>query len=127
MLKTENCEMDTNIFDGDICFEKAIDFCLELKGVERKDNINKIIEYNLQLRAHKGSGCDTWIVLNNLPCDKRIINIIKNGKGILELKKFNGYIEKNRKQTPQYLHFRCGMTHLECSLKNLGKTYKLRK
>ena len=33
------------------------------------------------------------IVLNNLPCDKRIVNIMKNGKSIIELKVFNGYIE----------------------------------
>ena len=65
------------------------------------------------MHAHNGSGFDTWIVSNNLPCDKRIIDIIKNGKGIIELKVFNGLIEKkNVKQIPQYLHFRCGMTHL---------------
>ena len=32
-----------------------------------------------------------------------------------------------KKQIPQYLIFRCGMTHLNYSLKNLGKTFKLRK
>ena len=70
----------------------------------------KIVEYNLQLHAHNGSGFDTWIVLNNFPCDKRIVNIIKNGKSIIELKVFKGYIQSktNTKQIPQYLHFRCG-------------------
>ena len=82
------------------------------------------MENNLQLHAHIGSGFVTWIVLNNLPSDKRIVNILKNGKSIIELKVFNGYIEKNKKQIPQYLQFRCGMTHFNCSLKQLGKTFK---
>ena len=88
---------------------------------------NKVLEYNLQLHAHNGSGLDTWIVLSNLSCDKRVVNKIKNGKVIFELNVFNGYIEKNKKQTPQYLQFRCGMTHLNYSLKKLGKTFKLQK
>ena len=29
------------------------------------------------------------------------------------------------KQIPQYLNFRCGMTHQNCSLEKLGKTFKL--
>ena len=79
------------------------------------------------MHAHNGSGFDTWIILNNLPCDKHIVDISKNGKGIIELKVFNGLIHKNNKQIPQYLHFRCGMTHLNNSIKKLGKTLKLPK
>ena len=92
----ENCRKDTIAFDGDDCVSKALDFCLKLKGEERKVK-NKIVEYNLQLHAHNGSGFDTWIILNNLRCDKHIVGDInsKNGKGIIELKVFNGYIEKN--------------------------------
>ena len=70
------------------------------------------------MHAHNGSGFDTWIILNNLPCDKRIVDIIKNGKSIIELKVSNGFIYKNNQQIHQYLHFRCGMTHLNYSLKN---------
>ena len=44
-----------------------------------------------------------------------------------ELKLFKGLLHKNNKQTPQYVHFRCGMTHLNYSLKKLGKTFKLPK
>ena len=88
----DKCRNDTIVFDGDDCIEKALDFCLKLKGEECKVN-NKIVEYNLQLHAHYGSGFDTWITLNNLPCDRHIVgDIIKNSKGIIELKKFNGYI-----------------------------------
>ena len=46
------------------------------------------------MHALNGNGFDTWIVLNILDCDKRIVNVIKNGKRIIELKVFNGYIEK---------------------------------
>ena len=40
---------------------------------------------------------------------------------------FNGSIQNNIKQTPQYLIFRCGMINLIFSLKKLGKTFKLQK
>ena len=43
------------------------------------------------------------------------------------MKVFNGLIEKYNKQIPQYLHFRCGMTHINYRLKKLGKTFKLPK
>ena len=89
----EKCKKDTIAFDGDNCVEVALDFCLKLKGEPDKDKKAKVLEYNLQLHAHNGSGFDTWIVLNNLSYDKRIVNIIKNGKGIMDLEIFIGYIE----------------------------------
>ena len=70
---------DTIAFSGDDCINNALDYLLKSKGEERKIN-NKIVDYNLQLHAHNGSGFDTWIILNNLPCDKHIVDIIKNGK-----------------------------------------------
>ena len=119
---------DTISFAGEDCINNALDYLLKLKGEERKTINNKILDYNLQLHAHNGSGFDTWIILNNLPCDKHIVgDIIKNGKGIISLKVFNGYIYNGRKQIPQYLILRCGMTHLNYSLKKLGKTFKLPK
>ena len=118
---------DTMAFSGDNCISNTLDYLLKLKGEERKTSNNRIVEYNLQLHAHNGSGFDNWIILNNLPCDRHIVgDIIKTGKGVVELKVFNGYIEK-KKQIPQYLHFRCGMTHLNYSLKKLGPTFKLPK
>ena len=62
----EKCKKDTIAFDGDNCVTNALDFCLKLKGEKRKIK-NEIVEYNLQLHAHNGSGFDTWIILNNLP------------------------------------------------------------
>ena len=118
---------DTIASSGDDCINNALNYLFKLKGEERKVN-KKIVEYNLQMHAHNGSGFDTWIILNNLPCDRHIFgDIIKNGKGIIELKVFNGMIYENNKQIPQYLHFRCGMTHLNYSLKKLGRTFKLPK
>ena len=93
----EKCKKDAIAFDGDDCVEKALDFCLKLKGDERKYSKNKLLENNLQLQAHNGSGFDTWLVLNNLPCDKRIVIIIKNGKANIELKVLIGYTEKKTK------------------------------
>ena len=83
----------TLVFDGENCVANASDFYLKLKGEERKVE-TKVEEYNFQLHAHNGSAFDTWIVLNNLPCDKHIVNNNKNGNGYIQLKVFNGYIEK---------------------------------
>ena len=43
------------------------------------------------------------------------------------MKVFNGYIEKDNKQIPQKLRFRCGMNLLVYSLEKLGDTFKLQK
>ena len=51
----------------------------------------------------------------------------RNGEGIIELKGFNGFIETNKKQIPQYFHFESGMTRLNYSLNKLGETFKLQK
>ena len=60
----------------------AFNFLLTITGEEQKIK-NKIVEHNLQLHAHNGSGIDNWIILNNLPCDKHLVDVIKNGKGII--------------------------------------------
>ena len=51
-----------------------------MKDEQRKDSKNKIREYNLQLHAHNESGSDTWIILKNLPPNKRIGNNIETAK-----------------------------------------------
>ena len=110
----ENCKKDTLVFDGDNCISNALDFFLKLKREEKRTSLNnKIFQYNLQLHAHNGSGFDTWIILNNLRCDKHIVDIIETGKGIIFLRVFNGYIHISKRQIPQYLIFRCGMNHLK--------------
>ena len=79
----EKCRKDTITFDGDNCVEKALDFCVKVKGEEYKDKKRRVLEYNLQLHADSGSGFDTWIVLNNLSCDKRTVKIKKTVKAFL--------------------------------------------
>ena len=93
----QKSKKDSIAFDGDNCVEKVLDFCLKLKGEEFKIR-NKVVEKNLQLHAHNGSGFDTWIILNNLPCDKNIVDIIKNGKSIISSRVFNGSIQNNKKK-----------------------------
>ena len=90
---------------------------LNFKGEERKTIPYKIVQKNSQLHAHNDSGFDTWIVLNNLPCDKHIVDIIKNGKGKNSMRVFNGYIQNKKKQVARFLPFRCCMTHLNYSFK----------
>ena len=83
----------TIVFDGDNCVGNALAFLLKLKGEERKVK-NILVEYNLQLHPHNGSGFDARIILNNLSCDKHFVDINKNRKGIISLKIFNIYIKK---------------------------------
>ena len=114
----DKCKKDTIVFVGDNCVGNASVFLIKIKLEQRKVK-NRIVEHNLQLHAHNGSGFDTWIDFNNLPCDKWIVNIVKNGKVNIELKIFHGLVEKNKKQITQYLLFRCDKTHLFYSLKKI--------
>ena len=81
---------------------------------------NKIVEYNLYLIAHSGSGFDSYVVLKNLPQWRSVVKLIKNGAGINSLKIFNGYVNPVKK-IPQYVHFRCGKVHINQSLKKNEK------
>ena len=56
-----------------------LDDIITYKGEPKKVN-NKIVEYELHMLAHNGSSFDTYIILNNLPKSRRIVNIIKNIK-----------------------------------------------
>ena len=95
----EKCREDTIVFDEVNCINKTLDYLLKIKGVERNFK-NKIVEYTLQLHVQNGSGLDTLIVLNNLPCDRRIVENIKNGEGIVDLKIFTGYLQNRKKSSP---------------------------
>ena len=97
-----------------------------MKGEERKLK-NKIVEYNLQLHAHNGCGFDTWVILNNLPCDKHIIDIIKNGKGFNFIKIFKGYIHNGKKTNSSISNFQMCYDTYKLFFKKIGKTFKLQK
>ena len=94
LYEHDKCKNDSLVFDGDNCVSNALDFLFKFKGEESKNINNKIVECNLQLHAHNGSAFDRWIILNNPPCDKHILDIIENGKSAFSLKVINGYIEK---------------------------------
>ena len=117
--------IDCIVFKGLDNIKKMLDYVLQYKG-EPKRFRNKKVKYNLYylyLIAHKGSGFDIYVVLNNLP-QWRTVKLIKNGSGIVSLEIFNGYVDQNKK-TPQYVHLRCGLLQIKDSLKNVGKSYKL--
>ena len=65
---------DTSVFAG--LYYRIFRFFIKIQAKERKTIINKIVQFNLQLPAHDGSGFDTWIILNNHPCDNHIVDII---------------------------------------------------
>ena len=99
-----------------------LDYVLPFKREPKRIN-NKNVKYNLYLIAHKGSGFDSYVALNNLP-QWRTFKVIKNGSGIVSLKIFNGYVDPV-KTIPQYVHRRCGLLHIKNSLKKHRKNQKL--
>ena len=53
---------------------------------EKRKKLKKIVRNNLYILAHNGSGFDRYVVLNNLPQRKTVVNLIKSGAGIVSLK-----------------------------------------
>ena len=92
-----------------------LDYVLQFKG-EPKRIDNKNVKYNLYFLAHKGSGFDIYVVINNLPQWRTLVSWIKNGSGIVSLKIINGYVDPVKK-IPRYVHFRRGLLHITDSLK----------
>ena len=121
--KNQKCPNDCVVFKGTDCINEMLDHVLSFKG-EPKKNKNEIVEYNLYLIAHNGSGFDSYVVLNSLPRWRSVVKLIKNGAGIFSLKIFNGYVDE-KKKIPQYVHFRCGRVHNDQKLRRLGESYKL--
>ena len=58
---------------------------------------HKIFENNLYLLAHKGSGSDRYVVLNNLPQWRSVVSLIKNRAAIVSLKIFKEYVDPTKK------------------------------
>ena len=118
----QKCLNDCVVFKGTDCINEMLDHVLSFKGEPKKLN-NRIVEHNLYLIAHNGSGFDSYVVLNNSTQWRSIVDFIKNGAGIVSPKIFNGYVDQNKK-IPQYVHFRCGRVHINKGLKEIGKSYK---
>ena len=118
----QKCLNDCIVFKGLDNINKMLDSVLQFKGEPKKIN-NKIVKYILYLIAHKVSGFDSYVVLNNLP-QWRTVSLNKNESTIVCLEKFNGYVDPGKKIS-QYVHFRCGLSHIKDSVKNIGESYKL--
>ena len=63
---------------------------------ENLKNTRKIVEYNLFLKAHNGSGFDSYVASNNLPQGRSVVSLIKNGAGIVSLSIFKGYVDQKK-------------------------------
>ena len=53
--------------------------------------------------AHNGSEFDSYIVLKNLPQRRSIFKLFKNGAGFISFKKFNGYVDENKKFPNEFI------------------------
>ena len=72
----------------------------------------KIVDSELQVLAHNGSAFDTCILLNNGSNWRRILNAIKNGKGIIFSELLDSYVKIfENKAVPQNIGFRGGLVH----------------
>ena len=109
----QKCLNDHIVFKGLDNINELLDYVLQFKGEPKRVN-NKIFKYNLYLLAHKGTGFDSYVVLNNLPQWRTIVSLIKNRSGIVSLKTFNGYVDPFKK-IPQFFHFTCGFLHIKDS------------
>ena len=98
----QKCLNDCVVFKGTNFVNEMLDLVLSFIGGPKKIK-NKIVEYNLYLIPHNGSGFDGYVVLNNLPQWRSVVKPIKNGRGIVSLKIFNGYVDPGKK-IPQYVH-----------------------
>ena len=118
----QKCLTDCVVFKGTGCIKEMLDHALSFKGEPKKVN-NKIVEYNLYLIAHNGTGFDSYVVLKDLPQWRSVVKLTKNRAGIISLTIFNGYVDQNKK-IPQYVRFSCGSVHFNKSLKK-GESYEL--
>ena len=73
-----------------------LDHVLQFKE-EAKKWVIKLLYIFKNLLAHNGSGFDSYVVLNNLYEWRTVVSSIKDGSGIVSLKTFNGYVDRNKK------------------------------
>ena len=90
----QNCLNDCIVFKGLDIINKMLDYVLQFEGEPKRIN-NKIDKYNLYLIAHKRSGFDSYVVLNNLP-QWRTFKLNKNESGVVSLKIFNAYVDHKK-------------------------------
>ena len=101
------------------------DYVLQFKREAEIIN-NRFVKYNLFLMAHKESGFDSFVVLNNLSQWRTFVSLIENGSGIVSSKIFNGYVDSVKK-FHQYVCFRYGLIHIKDSSNKIRKSNNLNK
>ena len=92
----QKCSNDCVVFNASDSFNEILDHVLAFEGENKSVKI-KIVEYNLFLVAHNGSGFDSYVVWNNLPQWRSVVKLIEIGAGNFSPKKFNGYVIENKK------------------------------
>ena len=55
-----------------------LDHVLQFKGEPKRLN-NENVNYKLYILAHNGSGFDSYVILNNLPQWRTVVNLLKDG------------------------------------------------
>ena len=79
-----------------------LDTILSFEGEAKTVKI-KIVEYNLYVTAHIGSGFDSYVVLNKLPQWRSVVTLIQNGTSIVSLKIFNGHLHEKKTSIRSFL------------------------
>ena len=70
--ENQNCLNDCIVFKGLDITNETLGYVLQFKG-EAKSTGNKNFECILHLLAHKGSGFENYVVLNNLPQREQLL------------------------------------------------------
>ena len=109
MFEEENCIADM--------FKKLQDLKGEPKKITKNYKNKSLL--NMNSLAHDASGFENWILLNNLPDWCRITIMIKIGKGIINVKIYNGVLNVNSTGTKQ--HKGQPQYHMKSSLKKIRR------
>ena len=119
MTQRENgkCKNKCAVFKGTHFSKNILDHVLEIKR-EAKRVFYKIFTNNLHLIAHKESGFDSYVVLNNLPQWRTTVSFNKTGSG-LSSKTFSVYVDQLKKIFSMFI-----LDMVSCILKILQKDRK---
>ena len=88
----QKCLNDCVVFKGTNCINGMLDHVLAFKEEPKKVK-NKIVENDLYMITHNGSGFDSYVVLNSLPQWRSVVKLFKNGAGTVSLEIINGYVD----------------------------------
>ena len=92
----EKCRRDCIVFKGTVSNIEMLHYVLQFEGEATEIN-NKTVKNKLYLLAHRESGFDSYVVLNNLPQWRTVVILIKNGSGIVSLKIIKCYVDQAKK------------------------------